>query len=70
MINVSVAIAGETFVKDFASLEKAMVSNLTMVPNIGDIYIYIYIYIYIGNFPFVLLISVCCVFPTIGDIYG
>jgi hypothetical protein len=40
MINVSVAIAGETFVKDLASLEqsKAMISNLTMVPNIGDIY--------------------------------
>ncbi|KAK2363374.1 putative polyribonucleotide nucleotidyltransferase 1, chloroplastic [Trifolium repens] len=30
----------ETFVKDLASLEKskAMISNLTVVPNIGDIY--------------------------------
>ncbi|KAK2363389.1 putative polyribonucleotide nucleotidyltransferase 1, chloroplastic [Trifolium repens] len=30
----------ESFVKDLASLEKskAMISNLTMVPNIGDIY--------------------------------
>jgi hypothetical protein len=49
-----VAIVGETFVKDLASLEKskAMISNLTMVP-------------------FVLLISsVCCLFPTIADIYG
>ncbi|KAK2417054.1 casein kinase protein HD16 [Trifolium repens] len=31
-------LKGETFVKDLASLEKAMISNLTMVPNIGDIY--------------------------------